>query len=58
MTGFYKFMVVSACILLALSIFLGGSKTFKESTLDKVIWLILDAYAIGLLYIAIKIIGG
>lgn len=58
MVGFYKFMVVSACVLLAMLIFYAGSRAYKESTTDKVAWLVVDAYAIGLIYTAIKILGG
>ena len=53
MVGFYKFMVISACVLLAMLIFYVGGKAYKESTTDKVAWLVVDAYAIGLIYTAI-----
>lgn len=58
MVGFYKFMVISACVLLAMLIFYAGGKAYKESTTDKVARLVVDAYAIGLIYTAIKILGG
>lgn len=58
MVGFYKFMVISACVLLAMLIFYAGSRAYKESTTDKVAWPVVDAYAIGLIYTAIKILGG
>ncbi|WP_180363235.1 hypothetical protein [Streptococcus agalactiae] len=58
MAGFLKFMVISACILLAILIFVTTSKTYKESKVDIVVCLILDAYAIALIYTVIKISEG
>lgn len=51
-------MVISACLLLAILIFIAGNKTYKESKADKVVWIIFDAYAIALIFTVIKIFGG
>lgn len=56
MVGFLKAMTISACLLLAGFIWLAGSNTFKETTADKVVRLIIDAYAVGLIYTAVKIL--
>lgn len=53
---FLKLMVISACLLLAILIFVAGHKTYKEGRADKVVWFILDAYAIALIYTVIKIL--
>ncbi|GAA0057891.1 hypothetical protein GE023_005195 [Streptococcus canis] len=58
MAGFLKFMVISACLFLAILIFIAGNKTYKESKADKVVWIIFDAYAIALIFTVIKIFGG
>ncbi|HGI4917841.1 TPA: hypothetical protein ACJS0G_001614 [Streptococcus agalactiae] len=58
MVGFIKFMVISACLLLATLIFVTGNKTYKEGKADTVVWLIFDAYAIALIYKVIKILEG
>lgn len=58
MAGFLKFMVISACLFLAILIFVTGSKTYKEGKADIVVWLIFDAYAIALIYTVIKILEG
>lgn len=56
MAGFLKFMVISACLLLAILIFVTSSKTYKEGKADTVVWFIFDAYAIALIYTVIKIL--
>lgn len=56
MVLFLKLMIISACALLSILIFATGHKTYKESTADKVVWFIIDAYAVGLIYTAIKIL--
>lgn len=58
MAGFLKFMVISTCLLLAILIFIAGNKNYKESKADKLAWIILDAYAIALIFTVIKILGG
>lgn len=58
MAGFLKFMVISACLLLAILIFVTSSKTYKEGKADMIVWLIFDTYAIGLIYTVIKILEG
>ena len=58
MVGFLKFMVISACLLLAILIFVTSSKTYKEGKVDIVVLLIFDAYAIALIYTVIKILEG
>jgi hypothetical protein len=49
-------MVISACLLLAILIFIAGHKTYKEGRADKVVWFIFDVYAIALIYTVIKIL--
>lgn len=56
MVLFLKLMVISACLLLAILIFVAGHKTYKEARVDKVIWFIFDVYAIALIYTVIKIL--
>ncbi|MGT2774985.1 hypothetical protein ACVRZG_02735 [Streptococcus hyovaginalis] len=58
MDGFLKLMVISACLLLAILIFVTSSKTYKEDKSATIAWFIADAYAIGLIYTAIKILIG
>ena len=58
MIGFYKFMIVSACILLALLIAITGRNSFKENTFDKVLWFVLYIYAFGLLQTVYKLLSG
>lgn len=53
---FLKLMVISACLLLAILIFVAGHKTYKEGRVNKVVWFIFDAYAIALIYTVIKIL--
>lgn len=55
MVLFLKLMVISACLLLAILIFVAGHKTYKKGKADKVVWFIFDAYAIALIYTVIKI---
>ena len=56
MVLFLKLMVISACLLLSILIFVAGHKTYKEGRADKVVWLIFDAYVIALIYTVIKIL--
>lgn len=56
MIVFLKFMTVSACLLLSYLIWAAGRKTFKENTADSIVWFIIDAYAVGLIFTAIKIL--
>lgn len=56
MVLFLKLMVISACLLLAILIFVAGHKTYKEGRADNVVWFIFDAYAIALIYTVIKIL--
>jgi hypothetical protein len=58
MIGFYKFMIVSACLLLALLIAIAGRNSFKENTFDKVLWFVLYVYAFGLLHTVYKLLSG
>jgi hypothetical protein len=58
MIGFYKFMIVSACLLLALLIAIAGRNSFKENTFDKVLWFVLYIYAFGLLQTVYKLLSG
>lgn len=58
MVLFLKLMIISACALLSILIFVTGHKTYKESTADKVVWFIFDVYAIALIYTIIKILEG
>nr|DAF03112.1 MAG TPA: hypothetical protein [Caudoviricetes sp.] len=58
MIGFYKFMIVSACLLLALLIAIAGRNSFKENTFDKVLWFVLYVYAFGLLHTVYKLFSG
>lgn len=58
MIGFYKFMIVSACLLLALLIAIAGRNSFKENTFDKVLWFALYIYAFGLLQTVYKLLSG
>ena len=45
MVLFLKLMVISACLLLAILIFVAGHKTYKEGRADKVVWFIfIGAY--------------
>lgn len=53
---FLKLMVISACLLLAILIFVAGRKTYKKEKADKVVWFIFDVYAIALIYTVIKIL--
>lgn len=53
---FLKLMVISACLLLAILIFVAGHKTYKKGKAGKVVWFIFDAYAIALIYTVIKIL--
>lgn len=53
-----KLMVISACLILAFLILFVSLSTFKQPKSDKVVWFVFDTYAIGLLYVAIKIIFG
>ena len=53
---FLKLMVISACLFLSILIFVAGRKTYKEGRADKVVWFILDIYAIALIYTLIKIL--
>lgn len=53
-----KLMVISACLILSFLILFVSLSTFKQTKSDKVVWFVFDAYAIGLLYVAIKIIFG
>lgn len=56
MVLFLKLMVISACLLLSILIFVAGRKTYKEGRADKVVWFIFDVYAIALIYTVIKIL--
>nr|DAK32458.1 MAG TPA: hypothetical protein [Caudoviricetes sp.] len=56
MVLFLKLMVISACLLLAILIFVAGHKTYKKGKADKVVWFIFDVYAIALIYTVIKIL--
>lgn len=58
MIGFYKFMIVSACLLLALLIAIAGRNSFKENTFDKALWFVLYIYAFGLLQTVYKLLSG
>lgn len=53
---FLKLMVISACLLLAILIFVAGHKTYKKGKVDKVVWFFFDVYAIALIYTVIKIL--
>nr|WP_220107408.1 hypothetical protein [Streptococcus oralis]MBW8203906.1 hypothetical protein [Streptococcus oralis] len=53
---FLKLMVISACLLLSILIFVAGHKTYKKGKADKVGWFIFDTYAIALIYTVIKIL--
>lgn len=53
---FLKMMVISACSLLAILIFVAGHKTYKKGKADKVVWFFFDVYAIALIYTVIKIL--
>ena len=56
MVLFLKLMVISACLLLSILIFVAGHKTYKKEKADKVVWFIFDVYAIALIYTVIKIL--
>lgn len=43
---FLKLMVISACLLLAILIFVAGHRTYKKGKADKVVWFIFDTYTI------------
>lgn len=55
---FYKIMIISACFILSLLIGFAGQDTYKETTIEKIVWLIFYAYAFGLLHVVYKIVVG
>lgn len=51
-------MIISACLILAAIILYASLNTFRATKIDKFVWFVFDTYAVGLLYVAIKIIFG
>lgn len=58
MLVFYKWMIVSSHLFLAISIFIAGYKATKLDLVDKITWFFCDVYAIALIYTVIKILEG
>ncbi|WP_176723573.1 hypothetical protein [Streptococcus agalactiae] len=53
-----KFLAISACLILGFFIIYVSMGTYKEKASDKIAWIIMDGYAISLIYVAIKLIFG
>ncbi|GGE26402.1 hypothetical protein GCM10011510_04500 [Streptococcus himalayensis] len=55
---FLKLVLISACLFLSLIIGYADKQSFKANRVEKIAWLLVDAYILILLYAVYRLIGG